>query len=141
MARVTGIGGVFIKPKTDDKALREWYQRPWGGVLRSSSDDLHRSETACPRRDRAQPGPDHRLRVASIRAYRSPVRSERSPRPLRHDPTRSAIASYGDVLSSRAVAASRSAIRITSDLVVPRRRASRRTHASDWGSRRTLCGM
>jgi predicted enzyme related to lactoylglutathione lyase len=38
MAKITGIGGVFIKAKTDDKALREWYQKnlgikldDWGG--------------------------------------------------------------------------------------------------------------
>ncbi len=38
MARITGIGGVFIKAKTDERALREWYQKhlglkleAWGG--------------------------------------------------------------------------------------------------------------
>ncbi len=38
MARVTGIGGVFIRAKSDDRALREWYQKhlglkleEWGG--------------------------------------------------------------------------------------------------------------
>ena len=47
MARVTGIGGVFIKAKTDQKALSEWYQKhlglkpePWGGtVLRWPEDE------------------------------------------------------------------------------------------------------
>ncbi len=41
MAKITGIGGVFIKAKTDDKALREWYQKnlgikldDWGGCAR-----------------------------------------------------------------------------------------------------------
>ena len=46
MAKVTGIGGVFIKAKTDDKALREWYARhlgvrleTWGGgVMRWTED-------------------------------------------------------------------------------------------------------
>ena len=39
MARVTGIGGVFFKSKTDHKALATWYQQhlgmplePWGGA-------------------------------------------------------------------------------------------------------------
>ena len=39
MAKVTGIGGVFFKAKTDDKALRAWYQKnlgvkieDWGGA-------------------------------------------------------------------------------------------------------------
>src|SRR5436853_730609 len=38
MAKITGIGGVFFKAKTDNKALREWYQKhlglelaEWGG--------------------------------------------------------------------------------------------------------------
>ena len=38
MARITGIGGVFFKAKTDEKALREWYKKhlgikldDWGG--------------------------------------------------------------------------------------------------------------
>src|SRR3979490_1766943 len=38
MAKITGIGGVFVKAKTDDKALREWYKQhlgmeleAWGG--------------------------------------------------------------------------------------------------------------
>ena len=39
MAKITGIGGVFFKAKTDDKALREWYKKylgmkldDWGGA-------------------------------------------------------------------------------------------------------------
>ena len=39
MAKITGIGGVFFKAKTDNKALREWYQKhlgmelsEWGGA-------------------------------------------------------------------------------------------------------------
>ena len=39
MARITGIGGVFLKTKTDAKALAKWYQtnlgmplEPWGGA-------------------------------------------------------------------------------------------------------------
>jgi predicted enzyme related to lactoylglutathione lyase len=39
MAKITGIGGVFIKAKTDNKALREWYKKhlglelsDWGGA-------------------------------------------------------------------------------------------------------------
>ncbi len=30
MAKITGIGGVFIKAKTDEKALREWYKKNLG---------------------------------------------------------------------------------------------------------------
>ena len=30
MARVTGIGGVFFKARTDPAMLREWYQRHLG---------------------------------------------------------------------------------------------------------------
>jgi predicted enzyme related to lactoylglutathione lyase len=40
MARVTGIGGVFFKSKSDEKALAAWYQRhlgisleAWGGAI------------------------------------------------------------------------------------------------------------
>jgi predicted enzyme related to lactoylglutathione lyase len=48
MARVTGIGGVFLKTQTDPKELAAWYQKhlgmpleEWGGaVLRWSSDPL-----------------------------------------------------------------------------------------------------
>jgi hypothetical protein len=39
MAKITGIGGVFFKAKTDNKALREWYKKhlgielaDWGGA-------------------------------------------------------------------------------------------------------------
>lgn len=39
MARITGIGGVFLKARTDAKALAKWYQthlgmplEPWGGA-------------------------------------------------------------------------------------------------------------
>ena len=39
MARITGIGGVFIKSKSDHKALATWYQKhlgmpveSWGGA-------------------------------------------------------------------------------------------------------------
>ena len=39
MARITGIGGVFLKTKTDAKELAKWYQThlgmpldPWGGA-------------------------------------------------------------------------------------------------------------
>lgn len=46
MARVTGIGGVFLKTRTDHKALAAWYEKhlgmqlePWGGaVLRWPAD-------------------------------------------------------------------------------------------------------
>jgi predicted enzyme related to lactoylglutathione lyase len=40
MAKVTGIGGVFFKSKSDAAALAAWYQKhlgmtlePWGGVI------------------------------------------------------------------------------------------------------------
>lgn len=33
MARVTGIGGVFLKSKGDGKALAEWYQKHLGMPL------------------------------------------------------------------------------------------------------------
>lgn len=33
MARVTGIGGVFFKAKSDDKALSAWYQKHLGIAL------------------------------------------------------------------------------------------------------------
>jgi predicted enzyme related to lactoylglutathione lyase len=46
MAKVTGIGGVFFKAKTDDRALREWYQKhlgikldEWGGCGLAWTDD------------------------------------------------------------------------------------------------------
>ena len=46
MAKITGIGGVFIKAKTDDKQLREWYRdnlglelSEWGGAALDWPDD------------------------------------------------------------------------------------------------------
>ena len=33
MARVTGIGGVFFKARSDSKALADWYQRHLGVAL------------------------------------------------------------------------------------------------------------
>lgn len=46
MARITGIGGVFFKAKTDPKMLREWYQKhlglkleDWGGCALDWSAD------------------------------------------------------------------------------------------------------
>jgi predicted enzyme related to lactoylglutathione lyase len=46
MARVTGIGGVFLKAR-DPKALTKWYvevlglpQSPWGGVVFEWSDEV-----------------------------------------------------------------------------------------------------
>ncbi|MBL8683999.1 MAG: VOC family protein [Myxococcales bacterium] len=46
MAKVTGIGGVFFKSKTDHKELAAWYQRhlglslePWGGAVLRWPDD------------------------------------------------------------------------------------------------------
>jgi predicted enzyme related to lactoylglutathione lyase len=46
MARVTGIGGVFFKAKTDDRALREWYKKHlgiklegWGGCALRWTED------------------------------------------------------------------------------------------------------
>jgi predicted enzyme related to lactoylglutathione lyase len=46
MARVTGIGGVFIKSTGDHKALAAWYQKhlgltfeEWGGALLKWPDD------------------------------------------------------------------------------------------------------
>ena len=46
MAKITGIGGVFFKSKSDHKQLAAWYARhlglqlePWGGgILRWSAD-------------------------------------------------------------------------------------------------------
>lgn len=48
MAKVTGIGGVFFKARSDPKALAAWYAKhlglalePWGGaILRWSLDPL-----------------------------------------------------------------------------------------------------
>ena len=46
MARVTGIGGVFFKAKSDHKALAAWYARhlglemeEWGGAILKWPDD------------------------------------------------------------------------------------------------------
>src|SRR5829696_10037766 len=47
MAKITGIGGVFFKAKTDNKALGEWYEKhlgleleEWGGgILRWDGDE------------------------------------------------------------------------------------------------------
>jgi predicted enzyme related to lactoylglutathione lyase len=46
MARITGIGGVFFKSKTDHKQLAAWYERhlglrlePWGGAILKWPDD------------------------------------------------------------------------------------------------------
>jgi predicted enzyme related to lactoylglutathione lyase len=46
MAKVTGIGGVFFKSKSDPKALADWYQKhlglplePWGGAVLRWPDD------------------------------------------------------------------------------------------------------
>ena len=46
MAKITGIGGVFIKSKNDHKALAAWYQKHlgispevWGGAILKWPDD------------------------------------------------------------------------------------------------------
>lgn len=46
MAKVTGIGGVFIKSRSDHKALAAWYAKhlglelePWGGAILRWPDD------------------------------------------------------------------------------------------------------
>lgn len=46
MAKITGIGGVFIKAKRDSKALAAWYEQhlglklePWGGGALRWPDD------------------------------------------------------------------------------------------------------
>jgi predicted enzyme related to lactoylglutathione lyase len=46
MARVTGIGGVFLKARSDHKQLAAWYARhlglvlePWGGAMLKWPDD------------------------------------------------------------------------------------------------------
>jgi predicted enzyme related to lactoylglutathione lyase len=51
MAKVTGIGGVFFKAKTDEKALREWYQQhlgielsEWGGGVLKWPEDKAEDE-------------------------------------------------------------------------------------------------
>jgi predicted enzyme related to lactoylglutathione lyase len=46
MAKVTGIGGIFFKSKTNHKELAAWYERhlgialqPWGGAILRWPDD------------------------------------------------------------------------------------------------------
>ena len=46
MAKVTGIGGVFLKSRGDSAALAAWYQKhlgmqlePWGGAILKWPDD------------------------------------------------------------------------------------------------------
>lgn len=46
MAKITGIGGVFLKSRTDHKALGGWYQKhlgmpaeSWGGAILKWPDD------------------------------------------------------------------------------------------------------
>ena len=46
MAKVTGIGGVFFKAKSDPKVLNDWYQKnlgitltAWGGAKLTWTDD------------------------------------------------------------------------------------------------------
>jgi predicted enzyme related to lactoylglutathione lyase len=46
MAKVTGIGGVFLKARSDHKELAAWYARhlglvlePWGGAMLKWPDD------------------------------------------------------------------------------------------------------
>ena len=46
MAKITGVGGVFIKSKGDSAALAAWYQKhlgmtlePWGGAILKWPDD------------------------------------------------------------------------------------------------------
>jgi predicted enzyme related to lactoylglutathione lyase len=46
MARITGIGGVFFKSKSDHKELAAWYARhlglrlePWGGAILKWTED------------------------------------------------------------------------------------------------------
>lgn len=53
MAKVTGIGGVFIKSSGDHKALAAWYQKHlgmplevWGGAVLNWRDDKHDDEGA-----------------------------------------------------------------------------------------------
>ncbi|MFM7127811.1 MAG: VOC family protein [bacterium] len=48
MAKITGIGGIFFKTKTDAKALAQWYEthlglrlEPWGGAILRWRDDPH----------------------------------------------------------------------------------------------------
>jgi predicted enzyme related to lactoylglutathione lyase len=46
MARITGIGGVFLRAKSDEKALAAWYEKhlgmpseAWGGAILRWPDD------------------------------------------------------------------------------------------------------
>lgn len=46
MARITGIGGVFLRAKSDEKALSAWYEKhfglkleEWGGAVLRWPDD------------------------------------------------------------------------------------------------------
>ncbi|MDP2343574.1 MAG: VOC family protein [Deltaproteobacteria bacterium] len=46
MARITGIGGVFLRAKSDEKALAAWYEKhlgmqfeSWGGAILKWPDD------------------------------------------------------------------------------------------------------
>jgi len=46
MARVTGIGGVFFKSRSDHQQLAAWYEKhlgltlePWGGAILKWPDD------------------------------------------------------------------------------------------------------
>jgi len=64
MARVTGIGGVFIKSKGDADALTQWYVRnlglnleDWGGALLRWPDD-HAADKGVTVWNAAQPGDD-----------------------------------------------------------------------------------
>ena len=52
MARITGIGGVFFKSKSDHEQLAAWYARhlglplqPWGGAALRWSSKLLKSVT------------------------------------------------------------------------------------------------
>ena len=51
MAKVTGIGGVFFKSKSDRKALAEWYQKhlgldlaEWGGAIMQWTNDSRKDD-------------------------------------------------------------------------------------------------
>src|SRR5262245_10156081 len=51
MARVTGVGGIFFKSKTDQAALAAWYQKhlglkleEWGGAILRWPDDKAEDE-------------------------------------------------------------------------------------------------
>ncbi len=47
MAKITGIGGVFFKTKSNPESIAQWYQKhlglqlePWGGAILRWTDDL-----------------------------------------------------------------------------------------------------